>query len=158
MMVRYHDTGYKELFSHPEFVTAMLDGFVPHEISRLLDHSTLKSHPGHYITPLLEERIEDAVWSLPFRPDTTIDNDRPQRLYLYILLGLVFNVENALAANALQQVTQQMVDAASNHPDKARIDRVLVRWFKRFYTRTKLPLIWMPSINFRRCRPCWPVV
>lgn len=101
MMVRYHDTGYKELFSHPEFVTAMLDGFVPHEISRLLDHSTLKSHPGHYITPLFEERIEDAVWSLPFRPDTTIDNDRPQRLYLYILLEFQSTVDHRMALRML---------------------------------------------------------
>lgn len=30
-----HDTGYKELFSHPEFVEALLDGFVPQQISSL---------------------------------------------------------------------------------------------------------------------------
>lgn len=46
MMVRYHDTGYKELFSHPEFVTAMLDGFLPHEISRLPATAHSKAIPA----------------------------------------------------------------------------------------------------------------
>ncbi|KXS52745.1 MAG: hypothetical protein AWU57_2872 [Marinobacter sp. T13-3] len=31
----HHDTGYKELFSHPEFVQQLLEGFAPPEISGL---------------------------------------------------------------------------------------------------------------------------
>lgn len=65
-MNRTHDTGYKELFSHPEFVEVLLDGFIPHQISSLPDYSSLQSHPSHYITPLFDEKTEDAVWSLRF--------------------------------------------------------------------------------------------
>lgn len=42
-MGTHHDTGYKELFSYPEFVEALLDGFVPPAISQLLDYRTLTS-------------------------------------------------------------------------------------------------------------------
>lgn len=85
-MSHQHDTGYKELFSHPEFVEALLDGFVPPQIRNLLDYASLQSHPGHYITPLFDERIEDAVWSLGFREPP--DGQPGVRLYLYILLEL----------------------------------------------------------------------
>lgn len=78
-MAKHHDAGYKELFSHPEFVEALLDGFVPRPISQLLDHSTLASQPGHYITPLLDEKIEDAVWSVQFRADASRHATRSQR-------------------------------------------------------------------------------
>ena len=30
-MAKHHDTGYKELFSHPEFVQQLIEGFVPPE-------------------------------------------------------------------------------------------------------------------------------
>ena len=94
-----HDTGYKELFSHPEFVEALLDGFVPQEISNLLDYSTLSSHPGHYITPLFHEKIEDAVWSLQFKAQADIQ--RPSRLYLYILLEFQSSVDQQMPLRML---------------------------------------------------------
>ena len=28
-MTKHHDTGYKELFSHPEFVQQLIEGFAP---------------------------------------------------------------------------------------------------------------------------------
>lgn len=52
MVNNHHDTGYKELFSYPEFVQQLIEGFAPAEIARLMDFSTLKSHSGSYITPL----------------------------------------------------------------------------------------------------------
>lgn len=227
-MSHTHDTGYKELFSHPEFVEALLDGFIPPQITRLLDYSTLTRHSGNYITPLFQEKIEDAVWSLTFKPEHS--EEPGQRLYLYLLLEfqsgvdasmalrmlhysagfyqhllkerlftlrqglplvfpvvlyngernwtpacnmlgllqpapaflqpyqpsqsyylldvkdfqnpdtpaadnllqLVFNVENARTAEAMQKVSQQLADGIRSHPERARIDRVLTRWFKRF--------------------------
>lgn len=83
-MSHHHDTGYKELFSYPEFVVALLDGFIPDEISQLLDYSTLKNESESYITPKLEQRFEDAVWSVRFRQ--TGPDSQPVRLFLYILL------------------------------------------------------------------------
>ena len=54
MATNHHDTGYKELFSHPEFVQQLVEGFAPNEIASLMDFSTLKNHSGNYITPLFE--------------------------------------------------------------------------------------------------------
>ena len=80
-MANHHDTGYKELFSHPEFVQQLIEGFAPNEIAELMDFSTLKKHNGHYITPLFEEKIEDVVWSV----EVTWQG-LTQRVFLYILL------------------------------------------------------------------------
>ena len=60
----YHDTGYKELFSYPEFVQQLIEGFAPADMAALMDFSTLKNHSGNYITPLFEEKFEDVVWSV----------------------------------------------------------------------------------------------
>lgn len=61
MATNHHDTGYKELFSYPEFVQQLIEGFSPSDIVGMMDFSTLKKHSGHYITPLVEEEIEDVV-------------------------------------------------------------------------------------------------
>lgn len=61
-MSHHYDTGYKGLFSYPEFVVALLDGFIPDETCQLLDYSTLKNESDRYITPQFEERLEDTVW------------------------------------------------------------------------------------------------
>lgn len=234
-MATHHDTGYKELFSHPEFVEALLDGFVPRPISQLLDYNTLSSQPGHYITPLFREKLEDVVWSVQFKPDNA---GQTQTLYLYILLEfqsrtdktmplrmlhysaafyhqllkekklpsrqrlpavfpvvlyngqprwtppssmldmlqpvpaflqrfqpqldyhlvdvkdclpgtadshdnllqLVFNIENALTADGMQRVAKEVADAVRSHPQRERIDRVLVQWFKRFLHQNRISI------------------
>lgn len=61
---KQHDTGYKELFSYPEFVQQLIEGFAPAEIAEMMDFSTLSNHSGNYITPLFEEKFEDVVWSV----------------------------------------------------------------------------------------------
>jgi hypothetical protein len=61
MASQHHDTGCKEVFSYPEFVQQLVEGFFPPEISRIMDFSTLKNHSGNYITPLFEEKLEKRV-------------------------------------------------------------------------------------------------
>lgn len=63
MTRKHHDTGYKEVFSYPEFVQQLIEGFAP-EIAELMDFTALENHSGNYITPLFEEKLEDVVWSL----------------------------------------------------------------------------------------------
>ena len=48
MVTNHHDTGYKELFSHPEFVQQLIEGFAPSEIADLMDFNTLKNHSGMF--------------------------------------------------------------------------------------------------------------
>jgi hypothetical protein len=63
-MGKQHDTGYKELFSHPEFIQQLIESFAPPEIAAMMDFATPKNHSGNYITPLFEEKFEDVVWSV----------------------------------------------------------------------------------------------
>jgi len=81
MPSHHHDTGYKELFSHPEFVQQLIEGFAPAAIAGLMDFTTLEKQNGHYITPLFEEKIEDVVWSVEINWQGIT-----QRVFLYILL------------------------------------------------------------------------
>ncbi|NYS62613.1 Rpn family recombination-promoting nuclease/putative transposase [Vreelandella salicampi] len=91
MVSNHHDTGYKELFSYPEFVQQLIEGFAPAEIARLMDFSTLKSHSGSYITPLFEEKIEDVVWSVNVNWQ-----GMTQEVYLYILLEFQSSVDRTM--------------------------------------------------------------
>ncbi|CAD5269072.1 MULTISPECIES: Rpn family recombination-promoting nuclease/putative transposase [Halomonadaceae] len=91
MVSNHHDTGYKELFSYPEFVQQLVEGFAPAEIARLMDFSTLKSQSGNYITPLFEEKIEDVVWSVNVNWQGVT-----QEVYLYILLEFQSSVDRTM--------------------------------------------------------------
>ena len=63
-MAKHYDTAYKEVFSYPEFVQQLIEGFIPSEIADIMDFSTLTIHSGNYITPLFEEKLEYVVWSV----------------------------------------------------------------------------------------------
>jgi len=74
----YHDTGYKEIFSYPEMVQQLIEGFIPKEIAKLLDFTTLKQHSGYYVTPIFDTKAEDVVWSVKaHRSFTTRLSHRP---------------------------------------------------------------------------------
>ena len=95
----HHDTGYKELFSYPEFVQQLLEGFAPSEISGMMDFSTLQNHSGNYITPLFEEKFEDVVWSV----EVTWQG-QTQRVFLYILLEFQSSVDRTMPIRLMHYV------------------------------------------------------
>jgi predicted transposase/invertase (TIGR01784 family) len=99
MASQHHDTGYKEVFSYPEFVQQLVEGFFPPEISRIMDFSTLKNHSGNYITPLFEEKFEDVVWSVEVSW-----NGITQRVYLYILLEFQSQVDQTMPIRLMHYV------------------------------------------------------
>ena len=98
-MAKHHDTGYKELFSHPEFVQQLIEGFAPAEIAALMDFSTLKNHSGNYITPLFEERFEDVVWSVQVHWQGVTE-----RLFLYLLIEFQSSVDPSMPLRMLHYV------------------------------------------------------
>ena len=99
MTTYHHDTGYKELFSHPEFVQQLIEGFASFEIADLMDFSTLKNHSGNYITPLFEEKFEDVVWSV----EVTWEGIT-QRVFLYILLEFQSKVDSTMPLRLMHYV------------------------------------------------------
>ena len=99
MPTNHHDTGYKELFSYPEFVQQLIEGFAPPEIAELMDFRTLKNHSGHYITPLFEEKFEDVVWSVEITRDGL-----SQQVFLYILLEFQSTVDRVMPIRLMHYV------------------------------------------------------
>ncbi|MCF8003474.1 MAG: Rpn family recombination-promoting nuclease/putative transposase [Chromatiaceae bacterium] len=98
-MAKHHDTGYKELFSHPEFVQQLIEGFAPPEIASLMDFTTLKNHSGNDITPLLEERFEDVVWSVQVHWQGVTE-----QLFLYLLIEFQSSVDPTMPLRMLHYV------------------------------------------------------
>ncbi|MBK1718644.1 Rpn family recombination-promoting nuclease/putative transposase [Thiocystis violacea] len=98
-MAKPHDTGYKELFSHPEFVQQLIEGFAPPEVAALMDFSTLRNHSGNYITPLFEEKFEDVVWSVEARWQGIT-----QRVFVYLLLEFQSRVDHRMPIRLLHYV------------------------------------------------------
>ena len=99
MASNHHDTGYKELFSYPEFVQQLIEGFAPSEITELMDFSTLSNHSGNYITPLFEEKFEDVVWSVEVTWQGTT-----QQVFLYILLEFQSSVDRTMPIRLMHYV------------------------------------------------------
>ena len=95
----HHDSGYKELFSYPEMVQALAEGFLPEAIAQMMDFDTLTPHSGHYVTPLFDERIEDSVWSV----EVEFEGAR-HTVYLYILLEFQSSVDQAMALRFMHYV------------------------------------------------------
>ncbi|MGF1546408.1 MAG: Rpn family recombination-promoting nuclease/putative transposase, partial [Thiotrichales bacterium] len=98
-MGNHHDTGYKELFSHPEFVQQLIEGFAPAEIAGMMDFATLTLHSGNYITPLFEEKFEDLVWSV----EVQWGGERHQ-VYLYLLLEFQSSIDQTMPIRLLHYV------------------------------------------------------
>jgi len=95
----HHDTGYKELFSYPELVQQLIEGFAPTEIADIIDFTTLKLSNGNYITPLFEEKLEDLVWSVKINWQ-----GKQQEAYLYLLLEFQSSVDHSMPIRLMHYV------------------------------------------------------
>ena len=87
-----HDAAYKLLFSFPEMVRDLLDGFVSDEWVAELDLSTLERWPASQVGDTLRERHQDCVWRVRYR-----------RRWLYVLVHLEFQsaVDRTMAVRVL---------------------------------------------------------
>ena len=87
-----HDAAYKLLFSFPEMVRDLLDGFVSGDWVAELDLSTLERWPASQVGDTLRERHQDRVWRV-----------RYHRRWLYVLVLLEFQstVDRTMAVRVL---------------------------------------------------------
>ena len=82
-----HDGSYKDFFSHPEMVAALLRGFVDEALVKDLDFSTLERLSGEYVikdfphaSKEFSRRANDVVWRVR----------RRDRIWCYVILLLEF--------------------------------------------------------------------
>ncbi len=66
----HHDSGYKLLFSHPELIRELIEGFVPGEIVALVDFSSLERLNASFVSREMQQREGDMIWSVRIRDQT----------------------------------------------------------------------------------------
>jgi len=91
----HHDSGYRLLFSHPELVQELIEGFVPAGIVELIDFSTLQRLNASFVSRKMQRREGDMIWSVRIQDQT---------LYLYLLLEFQSQVDYAMPVRMLQYV------------------------------------------------------
>jgi len=72
-----HDGSYKNIFSYPQMVQQLLEGFVHQDWIADVDFSSLEKTNSHYVSDDLRERCDDMVWKAHWK-DTDV--------YIYLLL------------------------------------------------------------------------
>lgn len=63
-----HDSGYKQLFSHPDMVRDLLTGFVPGPWLQAARFDTLERVNASYVSESDKQRHDDMVWRLKVGP------------------------------------------------------------------------------------------
>ena len=87
------DPAYKRLFSRPDMVRDLLEGFAARGWSGDLDFATLVPLSADYVSEDLQRRHGDLVWKVRFRED--------RWLYLMLLLEFQTTVERMMAVRML---------------------------------------------------------
>lgn len=87
-----HDHSYKLLFSHPEMVIDLLQGFVKEPWIAQCDFSTLEKVSGSYISDDLRDREDDLIWRMRWGDDW---------LYVYLLLEFQSTIDHFMAVRIL---------------------------------------------------------
>ena len=87
------DPAYKRLFSRPDMVRDLLEGFAARGWSGDLDFATLVPLSADYVSEDLQRRHGDLVWKVRFRED--------RWLYLVLLLEFQTTVERTMAVRML---------------------------------------------------------
>ncbi|MEJ1961552.1 MAG: Rpn family recombination-promoting nuclease/putative transposase [Gammaproteobacteria bacterium] len=91
-----HDHSYKLLFSHPQMVRDLLEGFVREDWLAQLDYSSLEKVNGSYVTGDLRARTSDMVWRVRWGADW---------IYIYLLIEFQSKVERYMAVRIAAYVT-----------------------------------------------------
>ena len=95
-----YDGLYKQLFSHPPMVEALLRGFVHEDWVSALDLSTLEKPNSQYISEELLQRSDDILW----RVRLNLPDGRREWLYLYLLIEFQSRSDTWMALRLLTYV------------------------------------------------------
>jgi hypothetical protein len=87
-MHKVHDHSYKLLFSEPQIVIDLLEGFVHESWVNKLDFTTLEKVPTSFITDDLRVREDDIIWRVK-QKDTWV--------YIYLLIEFQSTIDPFMA-------------------------------------------------------------
>jgi predicted transposase/invertase (TIGR01784 family) len=89
---KFHDRGYKALFSHPRMVEELIRSFVREEFVQDIDFSTLERTFDSFVTEEFRERETDIIWNVRVKKS---------RVYFYILIEFQSTVDRFMALRLL---------------------------------------------------------
>jgi predicted transposase/invertase (TIGR01784 family) len=91
----HHDLSYKHLFSHPEMVRDLLEGFVREDWLAQLDYTSLEKVNSSYVTDDLRARADDLVWRVRWGENW---------IYVYLLMEFQSTVDPRMAVRMLTYI------------------------------------------------------
>ncbi|TRX01799.1 Rpn family recombination-promoting nuclease/putative transposase, partial [Candidatus Methylobacter oryzae] len=91
-MNKAHDSSYKLLFSEPEIIIDLLQGFVHEPWVNELDFSTLEKVSGSYIADDLRSREDDVIWRVQYQQSW---------IYVYLLIEFQSTVDAYMAVRLM---------------------------------------------------------
>ena len=94
---KFHDRGYKALFSHPQMVKELISSFVNEDFIKKIDFTTLKQENASFITDDHKSSEADIIWKVDIQGkpafiyiliefQSTVDLFMSVRMLTYILL------------------------------------------------------------------------
>jgi len=90
-----YDHSYRQLFSHPELIRDLLEGFVHEKWVEGLDLETLEKVNGTYISDDLRRREDDIIWRVKLSGTW---------IYVYLLIEFQSTVDRYMAVRLLTYV------------------------------------------------------
>ncbi len=108
---KFHDRGYKALFSHPRMVQELIRSFVKEEFVKNIDFSKLTRSFNSFVTEEFKERESDIIWQVQVKGSpvyfylliefqSTVDRFMVLRLLSYILLFYLEIIKDEKVRNA----------------------------------------------------------
>lgn len=110
-MADCYDHSYRQLFSHPELIRDLLEGFVHEKWIKDLDLDTLEKVNGTYISDDLRRREDDIIWRVKLGGGW---------IYVYLLIEFQSTVDRYMAVRLLTYVGLLYQDLIKNRQLLAR--------------------------------------
>ncbi len=111
-MPKAHDPSYKLLFSEPEMIIDLLQGFVHEPWVKELDFSTLEKVSGSYVSDDLRSREDDVIWRVQYQQGW---------IYIYLLIEFQSSIEHFMAVRLMSYMGllyQDLIKAKQFTADK----------------------------------------
>ena len=111
-MKKDHDHAYKLLFSEPEIITDLLQGFVHEDWVAELDFSTLEKVSGSYVSDDLRAREDDVIWRVKYQQGW---------IYIYLLIEFQSTIDKYMAVRLMTYMGllyQDLIKTRQLLPDK----------------------------------------
>ncbi|MDQ7822543.1 MAG: Rpn family recombination-promoting nuclease/putative transposase [Candidatus Eremiobacteraeota bacterium] len=89
---KFHDRGYKALFSHPRLVEELIRSFVKEDFVEDIDFSTISRSFTSFVTEEFKERETDIIWQVKAKEST---------LYFYLLIEFQSTVDRYMILRLL---------------------------------------------------------